>query len=93
MSEILEHLRFVKPAWMLLFGPCLLLLILRRGRGAEAAIAFSSLSVLISLGAKVRRTAFSLGLPLMLLLLATVFWLTISGANHPSRVLATGLDK
>ncbi|MGB6221190.1 VWA domain-containing protein [Haloferula sp.] len=67
MSDILEHLRFAKPAWLLLFLPCLLLLLLRRGRGAEAAIAFSSLSVLVSLGAKVRRTAFFIGLPLMLL--------------------------
>ncbi|MCP3904321.1 MAG: hypothetical protein GY715_11880 [Planctomycetes bacterium] len=32
-----------------------------------------------------------LGLPLMLLLLAIVFWLTISGANYPSRMLASGL--
>ncbi|MEM1084106.1 MAG: VWA domain-containing protein [Verrucomicrobiota bacterium] len=69
MTEILEHFRFAKPAWLLLIAPCLLLLILRRGRGAEAAIAFSSLSVLVSLGAKVRRTAFSLGIPLMLLAL------------------------
>ena len=67
MSEILEHLRLAKPIWLLLFLPCVLLLILRRGRGAEAAIAFSSLSVLVSLGAKVRRTAFSIGAPLMLL--------------------------
>jgi len=69
MTEIFDHLRFAKPAWLLLFVPCILLLILRRGRGAEAAIAFSSLSVLVSLGAKVRRTAFSFGLPLMLLAL------------------------
>jgi ferrous iron transport protein B len=32
-----------------------------------------------------------LGLPLMILLLAFVFWLTISGANYPSRALATAL--
>jgi ferrous iron transport protein B len=31
------------------------------------------------------------GLPLMLLLLALVFWLTITGANVPSNLLATGL--
>jgi Ca-activated chloride channel family protein len=69
MSDIFEHLRFVKWEWLLLLVPCVLLLLLRRGRGAEAAIAFSSLSVLVSLGAKVRRTAFSIGLPLMLLAL------------------------
>ncbi len=32
-----------------------------------------------------------LGLPLMLLLLALVFWMTIAGANVPSAMLATGL--
>ncbi|MGR6837320.1 nucleoside recognition domain-containing protein [Syntrophomonas erecta] len=31
------------------------------------------------------------GFPIMLLLLAVVFWITISGANVPSQVLATGL--
>lgn len=65
MSSLFEHFRFAQPQWLLLFLPCLLLLVLRRGRGAEAAISFSSLSVLVSLGAKVRHTAFSLGLPLL----------------------------
>jgi ferrous iron transport protein B len=32
-----------------------------------------------------------LGLPLMLIILAVVFWLTIAGANVPSAMLATGL--
>jgi ferrous iron transport protein B len=32
-----------------------------------------------------------LGLPLMLLILAVVFWLTIAGANVPSAMLASGL--
>jgi len=31
------------------------------------------------------------GLPIMLLLLATIFWLTIAGANVPSNLLASGL--
>ena len=31
------------------------------------------------------------GLPLMLALLALVFWLTITGSNYPSRMLAVGL--
>ncbi len=31
------------------------------------------------------------GLPMMLLLLAVVFWITIIGANYPSQMLATGL--
>src|SRR5690606_2631685 len=37
--------------------------------GAEAAMTFSTLSVLVSLGAKVRRTAFSIGMPLAILAL------------------------
>ena len=31
------------------------------------------------------------GFPTMLLLLAAVFWITITGANYPSQMLATGL--
>lgn len=31
------------------------------------------------------------GIPVMLLLLALVFWLTITGANYPSQLLSTGL--
>jgi ferrous iron transport protein B len=36
-------------------------------------------------------TSPALGLPLMLALLAVVFWITIVGANYPSQVLATVL--
>jgi ferrous iron transport protein B len=32
-----------------------------------------------------------LGLPLMLIILAVIFWLTIAGANVPSAMIATGL--
>jgi ferrous iron transport protein B len=32
-----------------------------------------------------------LGLPLMLVLLAAVFWITITGANYPSQLIADGL--
>ena len=69
MSELIEHFRFAQPYWLLLLIPVALLPLLRRGRGADAAIRFSSLSVLVSLGAKVRRTAFSIGLPILLLAL------------------------
>lgn len=31
------------------------------------------------------------GIPIMLLLLAAVFWITITGANYPSKILADGL--
>ena len=36
-------------------------------------------------------TSPTLGLPLMLILLAVIFWITITGANYPSRLLAAGL--
>jgi len=36
-------------------------------------------------------TSPTLGLPLMLILLAVIFWITITGANYPSAMLATGL--
>lgn len=67
MSELIEHFRFAQPQWLLLLAPLVLLFLLRRGRGAEAAVSFSSLSILVSLGARVRRTAFSIGLPLLIL--------------------------
>lgn len=69
MSEFVEHFRLAQPQWLLLMLPVVLLLLLRRGRGAEAALSFSSLSILVSLGGKVRRTAFSIGVPLLMLAL------------------------
>jgi Ca-activated chloride channel homolog len=69
MREFLEHFKFAQPQWLLLLIPCVLLFLLRRGRGAEAALTFSTLSVLVSLGAKVRRSAFSFGMPLAILAL------------------------
>ena len=64
MSSFIEHFRFAHPGWLLLLVPAFLLLILRRGRGAEAAVMFPNLSVLVSLGSRVRRTAGGFGLPL-----------------------------
>ena len=69
MRDFLEHFKFAQPQWLLLLIPCALLFLLRRGRGAEAALTFSTLSVLVSLGAKVRRSAFSVGMPLVILAL------------------------
>lgn len=65
MSSFLEHFRFAQPAWLLLLIPALLLLALRRGRGTEAAVVFPNLSVLVSLGKRVRRKAWNIGLPLV----------------------------
>jgi Ca-activated chloride channel family protein len=64
MSEFLDHFRFNQPAWLLLTLPLLLALFLRRGRGAEAAVTFPNLSVLMSLGRQVRETAGGISLPL-----------------------------
>lgn len=69
MSAFLEHFRFAQPGWLLLLVPAFLLLALRRGRGSDAAVVFPNLSVLVSLGKRVRRTAWSLGFPLALLAL------------------------
>jgi hypothetical protein len=63
MSGLFEHFRFAQPGWLLLLLPAVLLLALRRGRGAEAAVSFPNLSVLVSLGHRVRRTTGSIGLP------------------------------
>lgn len=71
MSAWLDHFRFAQAAWLLLLLPALLLLVLRRGRGAEAAVVFPNLSVLISLGQRAHRTAGGLALPLALLALVT----------------------
>ena len=69
MSAVLEHFRFAQPGWLLLLLPSLLLLFLRRGRGPEAAVVFPNLSVLISLGRRVRHSAGGLGLTLAYLAL------------------------
>jgi Ca-activated chloride channel family protein len=64
MSALIEHFRFAQPGWLLLLLPALLLMFLRRGRGPDAAVLFPNLSVLVSLGRRVRRTAGGLGMPL-----------------------------
>lgn len=69
MSGFFNHFVFAQPAWLLLLLPCLLLLVLRRGRGASAAVVFPNLSVLVSLGRKTRQTAWAFGLPLAFLAL------------------------
>ena len=71
MSALFDHFRFAQTGWLLLLLPTLLLLLLRRGRGAEAAVLFPNLSVLISLGQRARRTVGRVGLPLALLALLT----------------------
>jgi Ca-activated chloride channel family protein len=64
MSDFFEHFRFAQPGWLLLLLPALLLFVLRRGLGSETAVRFPNLAVLVSLGRRVRKTAWSYGLPL-----------------------------
>jgi Ca-activated chloride channel homolog len=65
MNQFLSHFTFAQPFWLLLLLPCVALVFLRRGRGADSALAFSNLSVLRSLGARVRQRSFGFGLPLL----------------------------
>lgn len=65
IESFLNHFRFAQPAWLLLFIPSLLLLLLRRGRGAAGAVVFPNLGVLLSLGKRVNRLAWNVGMPLI----------------------------
>lgn len=94
MTGILEHFRFAQPGWLLLLVPALLLLVLRRGKGSDAAVIFPNLSVLVSLGRRVRRTIWSIGLPLAfislffgILAMARPVW-----RNHYQSRSASGID-
>lgn len=64
MSDFLEHFRFAQPVWLFLLIPTLLLLVLRRGRGAAAAVTFPNVPVLLSLGKTARQGAWNFGMPL-----------------------------
>ncbi len=66
MTAFLEHFRFAQPGWLLLLLPALFLVLLRRGRGSDAAVVFPNLALLVSLGKPVRVTILSLGFPLAL---------------------------
>lgn len=65
IEDFITHFRFAQPGWLLLFIPSLLLLLLRRGRGASGAVVFPNLGVLLSLGKRVNRLAWNLGMPLI----------------------------
>lgn len=57
---------FMQPWWFLLLVPAFLLLLLRRGRGADASVTFPAVDVLKSLGSTARRRPFHIALPLAL---------------------------
>lgn len=69
MNDFIQHFRFASPWFLLLLVPCLVLCFLRRGRGAEATLKFSTLSVLVSLGKKLRQGPGSFSIPLTILAL------------------------
>jgi len=94
MSAFFEHFRFAQPGWLLLLLPAALLLMLRRGRGSEAAVLFPNLSVLVSLGKRVRRTVWSLGLPLAFaaLVMAIVSMARPVWRNEFQSRTASGID-
>jgi Ca-activated chloride channel homolog len=74
MSALFEHFRLSQPGWLLLLLPALILLLLRRGRGSDAAVLFPNLSVLVSLGRRVRHTAGGLALPLAFIALVSAIF-------------------
>ena len=66
MTAFFEHFRFAQPGWLLLLLPAVMLVLLRRGRGSDAAVVFPNLALLVSLGKPVRVTILSIGFPLAL---------------------------
>ncbi|RYD19971.1 MAG: VWA domain-containing protein [Verrucomicrobiaceae bacterium] len=94
MSSFLEHFRFAQPGWLLLLVPALALLALRRGKGSDAAVVFPNLSVLVSLGRRVRRTVWNIGLPLAFLALfcAILAMARPVWRNHYQSRTASGID-
>ncbi|HSP44094.1 MAG TPA: VWA domain-containing protein [Luteolibacter sp.] len=94
MSDFIDHFRFAHPGWLLLILPVLLLVFLRRGRGPDAAVTFPNLSVLVSLGRRVRRTAAGVGLPLLILaiLLAILAMARPVWRNQFQNRTASGID-
>jgi Ca-activated chloride channel family protein len=94
IESFLIHFRLAQPQWLLLLIPSLLLLILRRGRGATGAVVFPNLDVLQTLGKRVNRMAWNIGFPLVFISLV----LAILGMARPvwrneyqSRI-ASGID-
>lgn len=94
IDSFITHFRFVQPQWLLLLIPSLLLLILRRGRGATGAVVFPNLGVLYSLGKRVNRTAWNIGFPLVFIsLVLAIFGLArpVWRNEYQSRI-ASGID-
>lgn len=94
MTAFLDHFRFVHPVWLLFLLPALMLVLLRRGRGSDAAVVFPNLSLLVSLGKPNRVTVLSLGFPLALAALVFSIFATARPVwrdQYQSRT-ASGID-
>ncbi len=94
IESFLTHFRLAQPQWLLLFLPTLILLLLRRGRGATNAVLFPNLGVLYSLGKRVNRLAFNFGLPLAFtaLVLAIFAMARPVWRNEYQSRIASGID-
>jgi len=94
IEAFLTHFRFAQSGWLLLLLPSLILLILRRRKGAIGAVVFPNLGVLVSLGRKVNRLAWNIGLPLLFgALLLAIFGMArpVWRTEYQSRI-ASGID-
>ncbi len=88
------HFRFAQPQWLLLLIPSLIFFILRRGRGTTGAVVFPNLGVLYSLGKRVNRMAWNIGLPLVFI---SLFFAILGMArpvwrNEYQSRIASGID-
>jgi Ca-activated chloride channel family protein len=94
MIPFLESFRFTQPGWLLLLLPALLMTLLRRGRGADAAVVFPNLSILVSLGKRTRRAAGGFAFPLILasLLAAIIAMARPVLRNEYQNRTASGID-
>ncbi len=94
IESFFTHFRFAQPQWLLLLIPSLIFFILRRGRGATGAVVFPNLGVLYTLGKRVNRMAWNIGLPLVFI---SLFFAILGMArpvwrNEYQSRIASGID-
>ncbi len=94
IESFFSHFRFAQSQWLLLLIPSLLFYILRRGRGTTGAVVFPNLGVLYSLGKRVNRMAWNIGLPLVFI---SLFFAILGMArpvwrNEYQSRIASGID-
>ncbi|MFT4177367.1 MAG: VWA domain-containing protein [Luteolibacter sp.] len=94
MMEFIQHFRFAQPLWLWLLVPALLLPILRRGRGPANAVIFPNLSILVSLGQRVRERVWNFGLPLAFAALIVAIFAMARPVwrNHYQDQTSSGID-